>query len=114
MFRAVTSVIRNPWLRLAVLLTLLAFCVYRVAFYVPLPGVNYEKLATHWNVTGQSAEEAAELFVYPSSPFGIVPYICLAVWFTLLAFCVYRAASYVPSPGTNSEKLATHRKMTGK
>ena len=53
MFRAVTSVFCNPRLRLTVLLTLLAFCVYRIAFYVPSPGINYEKLATHWKVTGK-------------------------------------------------------------
>ena len=53
MFRSVTSVFRNPRLRLAVLLSVLAFCVYRVAFYVPSPGINYEKLATHWKMTGR-------------------------------------------------------------
>jgi preprotein translocase subunit SecY len=115
MFRAVTSVIRNPWLRLAVLLTVLAFCVYRIAFYVPSPGINYEKLATHWKGGGQSAEQAAKLFVvYPSSPFGIMRYIYWAALLALLGFWVYRVAFYVPSPGINNEKLATHRKMTGK
>jgi preprotein translocase subunit SecY len=53
MFRAFINVFRNPRLRLAVLLTLLAFCVHRAAFYVPSPGINYEKLATHWKMTGK-------------------------------------------------------------
>jgi preprotein translocase subunit SecY len=115
MFRAVTSVFRNPKLRLTVLLTLLAFCVYRIAFYVPSPGVDLEKLSAHWKGTGLSAEQAAKLFVvYPRSGLGIMPYIGLAALLTLLAFFVYRVFFYVPSPGNHDEKLAAHRNVTGK
>jgi preprotein translocase subunit SecY len=62
MFRAFVNVFRVPDLRKKVLFTLLMLCVYRIGFYVPLPGVDQEKLARHWGGSGGATEQAAELF----------------------------------------------------
>jgi preprotein translocase subunit SecY len=93
MFRAFINVFRIPDLRKKVLFTLLMLCVYRIGFYVPLPGVNQEKLSTHWKGAGQSAEQAAELFAMftggdlgQSTLFGlgIMPYISASIILQLL------------------------------
>lgn len=93
MFRAFVNVFRIPDLRKKVLFTLMMLCVYRVGFYVPLPGVNQDKLATHWQGATGPAEQAAELFAMftggdlgQSTLFGlgIMPYISASIILQLL------------------------------
>ncbi len=95
MFRAFLNVFRIPDLRKKVGFTLLMLCVYRIGFYVPLPGVNQEKLTRHWqsNTTGGATEQAAEMFAMftggdlgQSTLFGlgIMPYISASIIFQLL------------------------------
>jgi preprotein translocase subunit SecY len=96
MFRAFINVFRIPDLRKKVLFTLLMLCVYRIGFYVPLPGVNQDKLARHWGQqggTGNPAEQAAELFAMftggdlgQSTIFGlgIMPYISASIILQIL------------------------------
>ncbi len=97
MFRAFINVFRVPDLRKKVLFTLLLLCVYRVGFYVPLPGVNQDKLAKHWQTAGGAAEQAAELFAMftggdlgQSTLFGlgIMPYISASIILQLLVTVV--------------------------
>jgi len=99
MLRAFINVFRIPDLRNKVLFTLLMLAVYRVGFYVPLPGVNQEQLARHWKgaAGGGAAEQAAELFAMftggdlgQSTLFGlgIMPYISSSIIFQILVTVV--------------------------
>lgn len=94
MLRAFMNVFRIPDLRNKVLFTLVMLCIYRVGFYVPLPGVNQEQLAGHFQQTGGgAAEQAAELFAMftggdlgQSTIFGlgIMPYISASIILQIL------------------------------
>ena len=97
MLRAFVNVFRIPDLRKKVGFTLLMLCVYRVGFYVPLPGVDQDKLGRHWQGTGGATEQAAELFAMftggdlgQSTLFGlgIMPYISASIIFQLLVTVV--------------------------
>ena len=100
MFRAFVNVFRIPDLRNKVLFTLLMLTVYRVGFYVPLPGVNQESLSRHWQGGGGgsgAAEQAAQLFAMftggdlgQSTLFGlgIMPYISASIIFQILVTVV--------------------------
>ncbi|RMF85736.1 MAG: preprotein translocase subunit SecY [Planctomycetota bacterium] len=89
MFRAFVNVFRIPDLRNKVLFTLLMLAVYRVGFYVPLPGLNQEALSGHFErMGGGAAEQAVELFAMftggqlgQSTLFGlgIMPYISASI-----------------------------------
>ena len=95
MFRAFINVFRIPDLRKKVLFTLFMLSVYRVGFYVPLPGVDQQILAKHWQSSagGGAAQQAAELFAMftggdlgQSTLFGlgIMPYISASIILQLL------------------------------
>jgi preprotein translocase subunit SecY len=97
MFRAFINVFRVPDLRKKVLFTLLMLCVYRVGYYVPLPGVHQEKLSKHFQGTGGATEQMAELFAMftggdlgQSTLFGlgIMPYISASIILQLLVTVV--------------------------
>ncbi|MEW6249413.1 MAG: preprotein translocase subunit SecY [Planctomycetota bacterium] len=97
MFRAFVNVFRVPDLRKKVLFTLLLLCVYRIGFYVPLPGVNQASLSKHWQTAGGAAELAAEFFAMftggdlgQSTLFGlgIMPYISASIILQLLVTVV--------------------------
>jgi preprotein translocase subunit SecY len=74
--------------------------VYRVGFYVPIPGVNQDQLSRHWQRSGGgggAAEQAAELFAMftggdlgQSTLFGlgIMPYISSSIIFQILVTVV--------------------------
>ena len=89
MIRAFINVFRIPDLRHKVLFTLLMLAVYRVGFYVPLPGLNQERLSGHFQrIGGGAAEQAVELFAMftggqlgQSTLFGlgIMPYISASI-----------------------------------
>jgi preprotein translocase subunit SecY len=99
MFRAFINVFRIPDLRNKVLFTLMMLCVYRIGFYVPLPGVDQSQLSRHFQQsgTGGAAEQAAELFAMftggdlgQSTLFGlgIMPYISSSIIFQILVTVV--------------------------
>lgn len=98
MFRAFVNVFRIPDLRKKVLFTLLMLSVYRIGFYVPLPGVNQEALARAFGQTGGGpAEQAAQLFAMftggdlgMSTIFGlgIMPYISASIILQILVTVV--------------------------
>lgn len=95
MIRAFINVFRIADLRKKVLFTLMMLAVYRVGFYVPLPGVDQERLARHFRGSGGgAAEQAAELFAMftggdlgQSTLFGlgIMPYISASIILQILA-----------------------------
>jgi len=93
MFRAFVNVFRIPDLRKKVGFTLLMLCVYRIGFYVPLPGVDQDKLGRHWQSAGGATQQAADLFAMftggdlgQSTLFGlgIMPYISASIILQLL------------------------------
>jgi len=97
MFRAFANVFRIPDLRKKVLFTLLMLCVYRVGFYVPLPGVDQDKMSKHLAGSGDATEQMAELFAMftggdlnQSTLFGlgIMPYISASIILQLLVTVV--------------------------
>ncbi|MFH1745815.1 MAG: preprotein translocase subunit SecY [Planctomycetota bacterium] len=101
MFRAFINVFRIPDLRKKVLFTLFMLCVYRVGYYVPLPGIDQSALSQYWQRTsgggGGAAQQAAELFAMftggdlgQSTIFGlgIMPYISASIIFQLLVTVV--------------------------
>jgi len=97
MFRAFLNVFKIPDLRKKVLFTLFMLSVYRIGFYVPLPGVDQERLARHWQGAGGPAEQAAALFAMftggdlgQSTLFGlgIMPYISASIILQLLVTVV--------------------------
>jgi len=89
---------RVPDLRKKILFTLGLLMVYRVGFFVALPGVNQEGLARHWQGgDGGAAEQMAELFsmftggdLGQSTIFGlgIMPYISASIILQILVTIV--------------------------
>ena len=98
MLRAFINVFRIPDLRKKVLFTLFMLSVYRVGYYVPLPGIDQSALSRHWKQTGGgAAQQAAELFAMftggdlgQSTLFGlgIMPYISASIILQLLVTVV--------------------------
>jgi preprotein translocase subunit SecY len=100
MFRAFVNVFRIPDLRKKVLFTLMMLCLYRVGFYVPLPGVDQEQLSHHFRGGGSGggpAQQMADLFAMftggdlgQSTIFGlgIMPYISASIILQILTTLV--------------------------
>jgi len=101
MFQAFLNIFKVPELRNKILFTLGLLAVYRVGFYVPLPGVDQEELGKVFQPSGGSAPdpltqltEAFQMFtggnLQQSTVFGlgIMPYISASIIFQLLATVV--------------------------
>jgi preprotein translocase subunit SecY len=95
MFRAFINVFRISDLRNKVMFTLLMLSVYRVGFYIPIPGVDQDRLARYFQKTGggDATENMAELFAMftggdlgQSTLFGlgIMPYISASIILQIL------------------------------
>jgi preprotein translocase subunit SecY len=95
MFRAFINTFRIPDLRNKVLFTLFMLSVYRIGYYVPLPGIDQETLASHFRggSSGSPVRQAADLFAIftggdlgQSTLFGlgIMPYISASIILQLL------------------------------
>ncbi len=96
MLRAFLNIFKVRDLRNKVLFTLGLLCAYRVGFYVPIPGVDQERLAQHFSTTGDESgfSQLTEYFamftggnLQQSTLFGmgIMPYISASIIFQLLA-----------------------------
>lgn len=99
MLKAFVNVFRIPELRKKVLFTLLMLSVYRIGFYVPLPGIDQDRLARHFKGGGGggATQQMADLFAMftggdlgQSTMFGlgIMPYITASIIFQLLVTVV--------------------------
>lgn len=105
MFAAFLNIFKVPELRNKVLFTLALLAVYRIGFYVPLPGINQNELSEHFSrmksggsdggATG--VEQLTEYFsmftggnLQQSTIFGlgIMPYISASIIFQLLGTVV--------------------------
>ena len=100
MFSAFLNVFKVPDLRNKVVFTLALLAVYRIGFYVPVPGVDQTELARHFkNLKGSGGglEQLTEYFsmftggnLQQSTIFGlgIMPYISASIIFQLLGTVV--------------------------
>ena len=97
MLQALANIFKIPDLRNKVLFTLGMLCVYRIGFWIPVPGVDQEALAEFFAVqseTGGAFGRMAQFVsVFSGGSFGqstifglgIMPYISAAIIFQLLA-----------------------------
>ncbi len=101
MFSAFLNIFKVPDLRNKILFTLGMLAVYRIGFYVPLPGVDQASLSTHFEglrgAGGGGVEQLTEYFsmftggnLQQSTIFGlgIMPYISASIIFQLLGTVV--------------------------
>jgi preprotein translocase subunit SecY len=100
MLTALLNVFKIPELRNKVLFTLALLAVYRVGFWVPLPGVNQEVMKKTMQQAAAEGTAASRLMGYvnifsggslsQSTIFGlgIMPYITAAIIFQLLATAI--------------------------
>lgn len=97
MLQAFLNVFRIPELRNKVLFTLGMLAVYRIGFWIPVPGVNQEQLQQYMDVQAAQGTGVGRMFQYvqvftggsfsQSTIFalGIMPYISAAIIFQLLS-----------------------------
>lgn len=100
MISAFVNVFKIPELRNKLLFTLGMLVVYRVGFWIPLPGVNQEALAKYFQTAGGGESAIGRLTSFvaifsggnlsQSTIFGlgIMPYITAAIIFQLLASAI--------------------------
>ncbi len=105
MFAAFLNIFKVPELRNKVLFTLALLAVYRIGFYVPLPGINQNELSEHFERMksggadggASGVEQLTEYFsmftggnLQQSTIFGlgIMPYISASIIFQLLGTVV--------------------------
>jgi len=95
LFQTIANVFRIPELRRKILFTLGMLAVYRIGFWIPLPGVNQDALTSFFEQQAASGSAAGRLSQYvaifsggsfgQSTIFGlgIMPYITAAIIFQL-------------------------------
>ncbi len=99
MFRTLINIFRIPELRMKLLFTLGMLCVYRIGYYVPLPGVDTRSLSAFvgsnsgTSAVGQisnylSLFSGGNLGLSTVFGLGIMPYISAAIIFQLLGTVV--------------------------
>src|SRR4051812_33078042 len=96
-FQALINVFRIPELRNKILFTLGLLVVYRIGFWIPLPGVNQHALIEYFEKSAASGSAAAKaagyVAIFSGGSFhrstifglGIMPYISAAIIFQLIA-----------------------------
>ncbi|MCH7526557.1 MAG: preprotein translocase subunit SecY, partial [Planctomycetes bacterium] len=92
MFRTFLNIFKIPELRNKVLFTLGMLCIYRIGFYVPVPGVN-QKAMTGSSPLGELADyfsifTGGDLSQSTIFGLGIMPYISASIIFQLLVTVV--------------------------
>jgi preprotein translocase subunit SecY len=96
MLQALINVFKIPELRNKILFTIAMLAVFRVGHWIPLPGVNQEELAKHFQQQVETGSAAGRVFdfvtVFGGGAFGhstifglgIMPYISAGIIFQLL------------------------------
>ncbi|HED54056.1 MAG TPA: preprotein translocase subunit SecY [Phycisphaerales bacterium] len=97
MFQAIANIFRIPELRTKILFTLGMLAVYRIGYWIPLPGVDQSALKSYFDLaksSGNAAGRAAEyVAIFSGGSFshstifglGIMPYISASIIFQLLS-----------------------------
>jgi preprotein translocase subunit SecY len=118
MLQALINIFKIPDLRNKVLFTIGMLCVYRVGFWIPVPGVDQSKLAEFFQTQASSggafARMASFVSVFSGGNFGqstifglgIMPYISAAIIFQLLA------SAYEPLKKLQQEGPSGRQKVT--
>ncbi len=100
MFKTLINIFRVPELRNKILFTVAMLAIYRIGFYIPLPGVNSGALSAAVNASSSSSSPLGQISGYLalfsggnlgySTIFGlgIMPYISAAIIFQLLGTVV--------------------------
>ncbi|MBC7834827.1 MAG: preprotein translocase subunit SecY [Phycisphaerales bacterium] len=116
MIQALLGVFRVPELRTKVLFTLAMLAVYRIGFWIPLPGVDQGKLQESFQTgaTGSVARQIADqIAIFSGGSFsqstifglGIMPYISASIIFQLLG-TVYKPLKKLQEEGpTGRQKV---------
>ena len=96
MLHALANCFRIPELRNKILFTLGMLLVYRIGFWIPLPGINQESLQDYFALQGTEGSAAGRLAAFMSMfsggsfsqstifGLGIMPYISASIIFQLL------------------------------
>jgi preprotein translocase subunit SecY len=101
MFQTLLNIFRVPELRNKVLFTLLMLAIYRVGFWVPIPGIDQSNIKEMFQKSGSTDQSAASRMVQYVSIFsggslsqstifglGVMPYISSSIIFQLLGTVV--------------------------
>lgn len=124
MIKALLNVWKIAELRTKILFTLGMLAVYRIGFWIPLPGVNQELLQEHFQQaadTGSAAARAAQFVaVFSGGSFGqstvfglgIMPYISAAIIFQLLGTVSKRLKALQNEGPTGRQKIQEWTRLT--
>ncbi|MEX2217873.1 MAG: preprotein translocase subunit SecY [Phycisphaerales bacterium] len=116
-FQALINVFRIPELRSKILFTMGMLVVYRIGFWIPLPGVDQAKLTEYFqraSESGSAAGRAADFVaIFSGGTFsqstifglGIMPYISAAIIFQLLAAVSPRLKKLQEEGPTGRQKI---------
>jgi preprotein translocase subunit SecY len=96
MFSTLSNIFRIPELRKKIFFTLLLLVIYRLGFYIPLPGINQDEMAKAAETEGGGSgfgQMAAAFALFTGGDLqqstifglGIMPYISASIIFQLLA-----------------------------
>jgi len=99
MFSTLSNIFRIPELRKKIFFTLLLLVIYRLGFYIPLPGINQDEMARAAETAGGASgfgQMAAAFALFTGGDLqqstifglGIMPYISASIIFQLLATVV--------------------------
>ncbi len=124
MLQAFLNIFRIPDLRNRVLFTLGMLFIYRIGFWIPLPGVDEQKIAEAAVTASQDATGWGRLLQYASIfsggslsqstifGLGIMPYITAAIIFQLLQTAVPRLQELKKEGASGQQKLTEWTRYT--
>jgi preprotein translocase subunit SecY len=117
LFKTIANVFRIPELRTKILFTLSMLAVYRIGFWIPLPGVNQGALSSYFETQVSSGTAAGKMSQYvaifsggsfgQSTIFGlgIMPYITAAIIFQLFGAVSPRLKALKEEGPTGQQKI---------
>ena len=117
LFQTIANVFRIPELRSKILFTLGMLAVYRIGFWIPLPGVNQGALSSFFEMQATSGSAAGRISQYvaifsggsfgQSTIFGlgIMPYITAAIIFQLFGAVSPRLKALKEEGPTGMQKI---------
>ncbi|MFB3138743.1 MAG: preprotein translocase subunit SecY, partial [Phycisphaerales bacterium] len=117
MLQALINIFRIPDLRNRVLFTLSMLLIYRIGFWIPLPGVDQTRLAEFAEQASQDSGGFGRFIEYASIftggdfgrstifGLGIMPYITAAIIFQLLQTAVPRLQELKKEGATGQQKI---------
>jgi len=93
LFKSLANVFRIPELRNKLLFTLMLLCIYRIGFYIPIPGVRTEQIEAATSGQGPLGQLTSYLTMFSGGNLqqstifglGIMPYISASIILQLLS-----------------------------